>query len=121
MGYLRFLPKKSIYEQSILSLKINHEYNMNIIIQKLNDTDTVESRLLKKQGDYAVRGFVIDVFPVGCENPIRLEYFGDEIQSIRTFNVDTQRTIHDIQNTVIYPYYENIINLNDEKMVSNIF
>ena len=120
MGYLRFLPKKSIYEQSILSLKINHEYNMNIIIQKLNDLGYSREPLVEKTGDYAVRGFVIDVFPVGCENPIRLEYFGDEIQSIRTFNVETQRTIHDIQNTVIYPYYENIINLNDETLVSNI-
>src|SRR5688500_4382710 len=47
-------------------------------------------------GDYAVRGGIIDIFPAGLDNPIRIEFFGDEIDSIREFEPLSQRSMRDM-------------------------
>ena len=50
-----------------------------------------------EHGEYAVRGSLLDLFPMGSAVPFRLDFFDDEIDSIRTFDVDTQRTLDEIQ------------------------
>ncbi|WP_105903438.1 transcription-repair coupling factor [Vibrio gangliei] len=57
-------------------------------------------------GEYASRGSIIDLFPMGCENPYRIDFFDDEIDSIRTFDAETQRTIEDIQEIRLLPAHE---------------
>lgn len=48
-------------------------------------------------GEYAVRGGIVDIFPVGFDNPLRIEFFGDEIDSIREFDALSQRSIHPME------------------------
>ena len=57
-------------------------------------------------GQYAVRGGIIDVYPVTEEVPIRIEFWGDEIDSIRTFDVESQRSIENLSQIKIYPASE---------------
>src|SRR5574344_2725820 len=57
----------------------------------------------------SIRGYVLDIFPISEENPIRIEFWGDEIDSIRVFDVDTQLTIDDINSITIKPNTEEII------------
>lgn len=57
-------------------------------------------------GEYASRGSIIDLFPMGCDNPYRIDFFDDEIDSIRTFDAETQRTIEDIQEVRLLPAHE---------------
>lgn len=106
MGYLRFLPSPKLYKNSIIPIKKNSEFEPKIIQKKLENLGYKRETLVEKTGDYAVRGFVIDIFPVGSEYPIRLEFFGDEIDSIRVFNIETQRTVHEITEISIYPNNE---------------
>ena len=85
---------------------------------KLSNTDTVDFEELKKKiadlgydrevqiegpGQFAVRGGILDVFPITEEVPIRIEFWGDEIDSIRTFDVDSQRSIENLEAIEIYP------------------
>ena len=57
-------------------------------------------------GEYAVRGSLLDLFPMGSVQPFRLDFFDDEIDSIRTFDVDTQRTLDEIQSVNLLPAHE---------------
>ncbi|MDP8052615.1 transcription-repair coupling factor [Pasteurella atlantica] len=57
-------------------------------------------------GEYAVRGSILDLYPMGSDEPFRLDFFDDEIDSIRTFDVDTQRTIQEIEKIDLLPAHE---------------
>ena len=59
-----------------------------------------------EHGEYAVRGSLLDLFPMGSAQPFRLDFFDDEIDSIRTFDVDTQRTLDEIQSVNLLPAHE---------------
>ena len=59
-----------------------------------------------EHGEYAVRGSLLDLFPMGSAQPFRLDFFDDEIDSIRTFDVDTQRTLDEIQSINLLPAHE---------------
>ena len=55
------------------------------------------------QGQYSFRGGIVDVWPAGADEPVRVEFFGDEIESIRTFDPETQRSIDHVSEIVVPP------------------
>lgn len=59
-----------------------------------------------RPGEYSVRGGLIDLFPMGAELPFRLDMFGDEIESIRTFNPESQRSLYPVQQVRLLPARE---------------
>ena len=61
---------------------------------------------VENPGDFAVRGGIIDIFPLTEDNPYRIELWGDEVDSIRTFDVSSQRSIEQVNQLVIYPAAE---------------
>ena len=60
----------------------------------------------EERGQFAVRGGIIDVFPTTGREPLRIELFGDEVESIRAYSPFTQRTLHEVDAAVIYPAVE---------------
>ena len=106
MGYLRFLPTKDIYKNSIIELNHDIELDISNLTEKLLRLGYNKETIVEKTGDFAVRGFVIDIFPISLEYPIRIELFGDEIESIKTFNPETQRTVNEIELVKIFPNTE---------------
>lgn len=106
MGYLRFLPSKKKYEESIIRLKVGDEISPGKLSEKLLFCGYKRNSIVTNTGEYGVRGYVIDIFPLGDDNPFRIEFFGDEIISIRTFDPVTQTSLEQINFVVIYPYYE---------------
>ncbi|MBE6138647.1 MAG: transcription-repair coupling factor [Firmicutes bacterium] len=109
MGYLRFLPMKKNFKKSIITLTINSNINMNNLLEHLIFLGYTREMIVNKTGEFAVRGFIIDIFPINFEHPVRIEFFGDEIESIRIFNVDNQLTTKVIDEITIYPNTEDII------------
>lgn len=61
-------------------------------------------------GQFAIRGGIIDIFPLTEENPIRIELWGDEIDSIRFFDVQSQRSVENLEEICIYPANEILVN-----------
>ena len=59
-----------------------------------------------EHGEFAVRGSLIDLFPMGAEHPVRIELFDDEIDTLRLFDVDTQRTVEAIDQLTLMPAHE---------------
>jgi transcription-repair coupling factor (superfamily II helicase) len=66
------------------------------------------------RGQFAVRGGIVDVFPTTGREPLRVEFFGDEIESIRAFSPFTQRALHPVETCVIYPAAERRLDLMEE-------
>ena len=106
MGYLRYLPLKETYLDSILDLKVGSVIGPNELVSKLVSIGYTRDTLVTKTGEFGVRGYVIDIFPLNEENPIRIEFFDDEIESIRYFNVEDQKSIEKIDSIKINPIFE---------------
>ena len=106
MGYLRYLPLKETYLDSILDLKVGNVIAPNELVSKLVSIGYTRDTLVTKTGEFGVRGYVIDIFPLNEENPIRIEFFDDEIESIRYFNVEDQKSIEKIDSIKINPIFE---------------
>ena len=106
MGYLRYLPSKK--ESMNLKIKLNKGDNIDrdLLIDNLEKFGYKRTTLVTSTGEYAVRGFIVDIFPIESENPIRIEFFGDEIDSIRFFDDQTQLSINEITNYIVLPFNE---------------
>src|SRR5919197_5313669 len=66
-----------------------------------------------ERGQFAVRGGLVDVFPTTGREPLRIEFFGDEIEGIRAFSPFTQRALHEVEDAVVYPAAERRLELTD--------
>ena len=106
MGYLRYLPTKKLFEKKIVKLTKGQEIDIKDLIEKLVDIGYKRDTMVYKTGDYASRGYIVDLFPIGEDNPVRIEFFGDEIDSIRYFDVESQSSIKSIKEITIYPATE---------------
>ena len=109
MGYLRFLPMVSTYQNSIKTISVNDDFDQIEFAKYLSGIGYKRESMVTKTGEFAVRGFIVDVFPLGEEHPIRFEFFGDTIDSIRSFDEDTQKSIKELKDIMIYPYSEFIL------------
>ncbi len=106
MGYLRYLPSVETFNNFKLDLSIGDEVNTEQLKDKLYKMGYSRDSIVNKTGEIAVRGFIIDVFPIEEDNPVRIEFFGDEIDSIRYFDSESQRSLDNINTIKIKPCIE---------------
>src|SRR5574344_630088 len=106
MGYLHYLSDKSSVSTMNILIKKGLNINRDEIIKKLDSFGYNHDTIVTTTGDYAVRGFIVDVFLIDQEHPIRIEFFGDEIESIRFFDESTQLSIDKIDNITCLPFKE---------------
>lgn len=85
------------FSGSIITLKAGEEYLFEELIEKLNLYGYLKTDFVEMPGDYSVRGGIVDVFPDDSESPVRIEFFGETIESIREFDISTQRSLKMIQ------------------------
>lgn len=116
MGYLRFLPTKKLWKNSVIKLNTSIIIERQKLIEELNSIGYEKTDLVTKTGEYANRGYIMDVFPFGYEKPIRIEFFDDEIEEIRLFDPDTQLSSSRLTHVDILPFTEFI----NEKNVCEI-
>ena len=109
MGILRYLPSKEVWKKKIISLKKDNDINREKLLNDLYELGYEKETIVTETGKFGIRGYVIDVFPIGMDNPVRIELWGDTIDSIKIFDIDTQLTIKDIDSIEIYPYSEFLI------------
>ncbi len=106
MGLLRFLPTKEIWNKNIINLKVNSEISKDKLYRDLIKNGYINDTLVTKTGDIATRGYILDIFPINEENAIRIEFFGDMIESIRYFDVNTQLSYKEVESIDILPFSE---------------
>ena len=105
-SYLRYLPNKKTYLNNVIKINIGNTYSRDRLINDLNNIGYKKETVVTNTGEYGIRGFIIDVFPINSEYPIRIEFFDDEIESIRMFNPETQKSVSNIDRIEIYPNTE---------------
>ncbi|MBI5027199.1 MAG: transcription-repair coupling factor [Nitrospirae bacterium] len=90
----------------VLSITKNTSISMDNLVRSLSEMGYRRVTLVAEQGEFSLRGGILDVFSSGDDLPVRFEFFGDEIESIRLFDIDTQRTIKELEEFSIFPFSE---------------
>ncbi len=96
----------SFYRQLALTLRAGEEMALEDLTQHLDSIGYQRREPVEMVGEYSVRGGIFDVFPAEASRPVRLEFFGDEIESIRQFDVASQRSILKISSVTLLPLAE---------------
>jgi transcription-repair coupling factor (superfamily II helicase) len=86
------VPPREVIKAAGFSAKTGQEFERGALETYLSINGYARASTVTEQGDFAIRGGLIDVFPPNIEQPIRLDFFGDELESIRSFDVETQRS-----------------------------
>ena len=110
MGVLRYLPEKEVWKKHIIHLEKGTNIERDYLINQLFEMGYERETIVSETGKLGVRGYVLDVFPIGIENPIRIEFWGDEVDSIKTFDLESQLSKEEIDFVDIYPYTEFLLN-----------
>jgi len=100
------LINKELFLTSCLKVDYENRVDLTLYIQKLVSIGYERVTTVEGKGQFAVRGGIVDVFPVNCECAYRIELFGDEIDSIRTFDVLTQRSVEKVDSFEVLPARE---------------
>jgi transcription-repair coupling factor (superfamily II helicase) len=101
------LPPLDSVINDVFQININREYDFNTLTGLLNELGFEKKPFVEAYGDYSVRGGIVDIFPFTGHSPVRLEFWGNKIESIREFEVLTQRSIKQLEEVRITP---NIVN-----------
>lgn len=88
MGYLKYLPSANI--KNYIDIKQNDVIKRDILAEEINKLGYHRESLVTMSGEYAVRGFILDLYPIDYEHPIRIEFDGNIIDNIKYFNENTQ-------------------------------
>ncbi len=106
MGILRYLPTVDVWKSHIIHLKKGMLVERDRLIQQLYEMGYERETIVSETGKLGVRGYVLDIFPIDFDSPIRIEFWGDEIDSIKYFDVDSQISSDLVDEIDIYPYSE---------------
>ena len=91
------LPSVKIVEKAKVVLRVGEERSFSGLVEAAIDAGYERAHSVESPGEIAVRGGLIDLFPHERENPVRLDFFGNELDSLRTFSVETQRSVKDLR------------------------
>ncbi len=94
----------------INNLSVNDQFNPEKIIQEITDYGYVREDFVSEPGQYALRGSIMDIFLTSGKNPIRIEFFDNTIESIRTFNPESQIADEKIDSLNFLPSFEYPLN-----------
>ena len=97
---------KRVWKESVIELSISKEYDIKELRNTLVKLGYVCKNKVTSTGEFSFRGSIIDLYPLNYENPIRLDFFDTELESIKIFDSQTQRTISKISKANIYPLVE---------------
>ena len=114
----KMISKKALYK-NILKFKVGETSDFESIKQKLMNLGYVRCDLIEGRGQFSIRGGIVDI-SITDKNGVRIEFWGDEIDSIRFFNIVSQRSIENIEKVTIYPAHEYILEKNIDKVISKI-
>ena len=99
----RYLPEPSLFNNSTFTLKKGGHYNLNDIRKKLVTNGYCFVNKIDQSLQFAIRGDVLDIYSVNNDYPVRIEFFDDEIESIRFFDIAKQTSVQMIEEVTILP------------------
>lgn len=118
---LKKIPFKNEFLESIMTLEKDKEYPMSRLESELDKLGYIHVEFVTDAGEYTFRGGIADIFPAGYDDPVRIEYFDEEIESIFIYNKDSQVRKKEITNLKILPVSDLLITTEEfkEKLEDN--
>lgn len=111
---LRYLPSKKRFEEETIRFKVGDSFDLPTLKGRLVDIGYQATSHVDKSLQFASRGDILDIYSVSYLDPIRIEFFGDEIESIRFFSVRSQESKQSLNEAVVLPATD--IFLNDDEL-----
>lgn len=111
-------PDENFYKDNVLKLEIGESISQTELLKKLITLGYKRATMVSDIGEFSIRGDIADIYSLD-ENPIRIEFWGDEIVDIRYFNNETQKSIEKIKVAKIIPIYKFILPQNPPKEFNN--
>lgn len=116
-GHLHNLIDANKYVEEIIDISCGDEISFTMLEKFLVDNLYERVSMVSQTGEFSIRGHILDVFLENSDYPIRIEFWGDEVESIRKFDLSTQRSMGELESVKIYP---NADCYADEKSFSTI-
>ena len=104
----KMMPPES-FRENVLTIRLDSTVNTDELRKTLVEMGYQSSGLVEGPGEFSVRGDIVDIFPLTEDSPVRIELWGDEIDSMRSFDVESQRSIENLEEIRIYPASEIIL------------
>ncbi len=105
----RMLPPVDVWKNSQMTITTGEDIEPDQLSSRLVEVGYERSDMVSAPGEFSIRGGIIDIYPLTAEHPVRIELFDTEVDSIRTFNSDDQRSIETLTSVSIGPAKELII------------
>ncbi|CBJ21310.1 transcription-repair coupling factor [Streptococcus mitis B6] len=98
-----FLPSPTGFKESIIKIVVGEEYDQNALMHQLKEIGYRKVTQVQTQGEFSLRGDILDIFEISQLEPYRIEFFGDEVDGIRSFEVETQLSKENKTELTIFP------------------
>ncbi len=105
-GLKRMLPPPEYWNKYQIKVELTKTLDIEEVLQKLIEMGYVRQEMTSSPGEFSLRGGILDVYPITDEDPIRIELFDDEVDSIRFFDAETQRSLKKLDQVTIGPATE---------------
>lgn len=102
-GVVRYLPKEELFIEKTISFKVGEVCSFKEIKEKLVAIGYEKVNKIDQSLQFAIRGDILDIYSVNEEQPVRIEFFDDEVESIRYFDIATQRSLEALSEITILP------------------
>ncbi|AYE37536.1 transcription-repair coupling factor [Companilactobacillus zhachilii] len=112
------LSAKALFQAAQLDIKINEEYDLENLNQEFVQMGYVKDKLVAKPGDFAIRGDIVDIYPLNVDNPVRIDFFGNQVEKIKFFDTETQRSMEELDEINILPAKDRIVT--DEQVTTGL-
>lgn len=113
-GLKRLLPAPEQFKSAKLTIDMDSDYDLEALKLKLHQMGYAFQKLVAAPGDFSIRGSILDIFPLNNQDPVRIDFFDTEVDSMRTFDVGNQRSIKSIDKIDILPATDLLID-NDQR------
>ena len=97
------LPSPNAFKDSIVKIIVGEEYDQHALTYQLKEIGYRKVTQVQTQGEFSIRGDILDIFEISQLEPCRIEFFGDEVDGIRTFEVETQLSKENQTELTIFP------------------
>lgn len=107
------LPSPNAFKDSIVKISVGEEYDQHAFIHQLKENGYRKVTQVQTQGEFSLRGDILDIFEISQLEPCRIEFFGDEIDGIRSFEVETQLSKENKTELTIFPASDMLLRKKD--------
>ncbi len=97
------VPPPEAFRKSVISISVGADHPFDALLQRLDDYNFERRDFVGGYGEYSVRGGIVDIYPWSGDNPVRVEFWGDRVDSIREFDPMSQRSIRELTSASVVP------------------